>query len=182
MRDWETDLKKSNQKFVDVVYPQVEESFFNGEGLIPVETETTDVFYDIMDQKAGIDFWYVEREGNGMWGLGNRVQWTDKAWNTFTVRKERSTGSETEYGKRKRQIEEGLLYPKYMCHSYIDSSDNFLSSALVKTKDIIEYIDNGEEGYEYTVRKTTHRKGFESFFVVNWLDLKNNDVDVEIEE
>lgn len=94
-----------------------------------------------LDIKSGIDF-IVEKE-EGLQGIASRVQW-GKAWDTFTIRAVRCTGSETELSKRLRQIDGGYFYPAYTMQAYFDNreSNNLLSIGVVKTKDLYTLLKN----------------------------------------
>jgi len=179
MRNWNSDLKKSNRLFVDIVYPEIEDIFFKHGGLIPVESETSNEVSEILDRRAGIDFWYVSLESNDMYGIANRVQWDGNKWNTFTVRKERSTGSKTEFEKRKNQVNRNVLYPKYTLQSYVEEG-KLLSSAIVNTSDLIEYVCKGSKDEEYSVKSVRSRTGWETFYVVDWSKVDEFGCEIEV--
>lgn len=163
-KEWEKDLDRSTKIFKDSVYPKINELLGGGE-LIPVEAVTDSDMADQLDQLAGVDFWYVDTEV-GMYGLASRVQDGGTDWSTFTVRRKRFNGATTEFEKRKNQIEQGYLYPKYTCQAYTDGYE-FLNVAVVDTKSLINYIDGGVEGDDYIIRATHNA----DFFVVDWSDL-----------
>lgn len=72
----------------------------------------------LMDTKSGID--YIREDTNGLQGIAARVQW-GRAWNTFTIRTARHTGSETELEKRLYQIDNGYFYPAFTMQAYFDN-------------------------------------------------------------
>jgi len=158
---WEKDLSESTEIFKETVYPKIKTSLGSGE-LVPVESVTDSNMAETLDTLGGVDFWYVDSD-KGMYGLASRVQPNGTDWSTFTVRRNRYSGTKTEFEKRKEQINEGYLYPQYTCQSYTDGTD-FINAAYIKTKDLIEFIENGQRGDEDTINNTHNA----DFFVVDW--------------
>lgn len=98
----------------------------------------------MFDQYSGIDAMHVYKKQ--MRGVAVRVQWSNKAWNTFTIRYKRSSGKETEYEKRKKAIygSQGWFYPFITIQAYFDKRNGdkkMLSFGVVKTKDLYDYIE-----------------------------------------
>lgn len=169
---WEDDLETSTQIFQESVYPEIQHFFGDGE-LIPVEAVTDNEMADTLDKHAGIDFWFVEA-GKGMFGIASRVQDGGTDWGTFTVRRRRFSGADTEFEKRQRQLDNDYLTPRFTCQAYTDGYD-FINAAVVRTRDLIDFIAGGARGNEYIVRETHNA----DFFVVDWADL-NRQYDVQI--
>jgi hypothetical protein len=129
-----------------------------------------------LDMLSGIDAWHI-MDGRGIRGIASRVQHCPPHWspyNTFTIRRSRSTGVKTEYEKRKEQISSGgeLIYPHLTIHAYIDKAGWKLRSVGVAlTRDIIKkiasWIDSGKpDGYGVYVKTTG--EGDATFYVVEW--------------
>ena len=112
---------------------------------IILQTENMDnQLAKLLDTLSGIDAIMFNK--NGISGVGLRVQQIkDKfgryvAYHTFTIRYSRSTGAETEYAKRKRQIynAEPSFYPHYTLQAYLDGENKLISAAFCKTKSIFD--------------------------------------------
>lgn len=140
-------------------------SLLGGGELVPVESVTANQFAAQLDQIAGIDAWIVQKDSY-MFGLGSRVQWVKRPFNTFTVRMRRPNGVPTEYEKRKAQIAtSGALYPKWMCHAYLAEANScFLTAAVALTEDVIDAVDRK------VGRKRTAYDGVE-FWEVKWREM-----------
>ena len=90
------DLNDSAFEFHRVVWPAIRDLCGGGE-LIPVESVTETGFARQLDVAAGIDAWQLHTS-EGLRGLASRVQWVSgSAWNTFTIRRQRDSGTATEY-------------------------------------------------------------------------------------
>lgn len=162
------DMSRSAKAFHKIVYPKIRSWLGEGE-LVSVEAVTESDIADKLDQYAGIDNWYIVTE-KGVRGLGSRVQWTtpNRKYDSFTVRKERQSGTRTEYEKRKEAIEKGFIYPYWTCQAFIHKErEDLMSVALCKTLDLINYIKNGELGRDYFINKV-QKHGKAKFFVVYW--------------
>lgn len=118
----------------------------------------------LMDIKSGID--YIREDANGLQGIAARVQW-GRAWNTFTIRTERHTGTETELEKRLFQIDNGYFYPAFTMQAYFDNrSDNkLLSLAIIKTVDLYNLFKNEQHLFE-------KRRSDNDFVFIHWDNLK----------
>lgn len=125
----------------------------------------------LFDTKSGID--YIRENSDGLQGIASRVQW-GKAWNSFTIRYARHTGTETEFEKRKRQITNGYLYPAFTLQAYFDNRDNndLLSIGIIKTIDLYKFVSEYPELVKY-------RDSDNKFAVVFWRDLKNNEYEIK---
>jgi hypothetical protein len=118
---------------------------------------------------AGIDAWHISTV-KGIRGLASRIQVGDKDWRTFTIRDKRSSGTKTEYEKRKYAIENNYLYPYLTMQAYITKDNKIISFAVARTVDIIEMIDKGMAYIDHTKKE---QKGQASFHVIKWEDVKN---------
>lgn len=119
----------------------------------------------LMDTKSGID--YIREDTNGLQGIAARVQW-GRAWNTFTIRTVRHTGSETELEKRLYQIDNGYFYPAFTMQAYFDNrlDNNLLSLAIVKTVDLYNLFKNERHLFE-------KRRSDNDFVFIHWDNLKD---------
>lgn len=138
------DMKWSSRLFIDQVWPLLHEHIGKGD-LLQMEGRPDIELAQLLDMRAGIDGWQLTKEG-GLRGIAARVQKGEKAWNTFTIRKSRKSGSETEYAKRRRAIidESGETYPHLTIHAYALTNEGpILSVGIAKTCDIIAFIDCG---------------------------------------
>lgn len=141
--DWVTDLNRSNVAFLREVWPQIQKQCGGGE-IKPVE-----IFDDVMsrelDMMCGIDIWQTIT-GEGCRGIGSRVQFGDKNWRTFTIRKERDSGAVTEYEKRKEAIDSGgrFIYPYLTSHAYVSDAGDLLGCGVAITKNIFQAIEAGK--------------------------------------
>ena len=97
---------------------------------------------NLFDQHAGIDAVSIDRRG--MRGIALRVQY-DTAWDTFTIRTKRASGTKTELAKRIEAIQKGYIYPYLTCQCYCDRNHKLLSGAVCRTEDLYKYIVEHEE-------------------------------------
>ena len=123
--DVAADLSDSAHDFLRVVWPVIRPWCGGGE-LKPVEAVAPEEFERQLDVLAGIDAWQIV-EDTGIRGIASRVQWP-KDWNgepgwweTFTVRKQRATGTKTEWEKRKDALSgaRGFIKPALLVQAYI---------------------------------------------------------------
>lgn len=159
--NFQTALLKSSDRFNRLVVPILKE-WFQLE-FMSIENDKSNELFKMFDIHCGIDIWSYCKFGAR--GIASRIQVNNKSWDTFTVRKHRQTGSQTEYEKRKRAIESDWLYPYYTLQAYIDKNDNLLSLAITKTKDLISYIDNGQAQTRHT---RDNQIGQASFYIIQW--------------
>jgi len=174
--NWVTQLKKSSVAFNDHFKTAVIE-VFKGDFEV-VEGVTKYAMAKTLDQLAGIDLWYFNTT-LGVRGVANRIQFGNKNWKTFTVRKDRESGAKTEYEKRKKAIENEWLYPIMTIQGYFnETTKKVLGWAGAKTKDIIWMIDNGHCYEQHTGKDQI---GQATFFVVDWDDMKQQNKNIYIE-
>lgn len=133
---------------------------------------------DYFDTCSGIDLWQVNPESKIIKGVASRIQRSDKCYETFTVRFERETGTETEYSKRLHAIRNGGLYPELTYQAYISAGgERFSALAVAKTVDIFRFI----EKESVAVKKTGNDQiGQANFFVINWDDMKTKGYEIVI--
>lgn len=119
----------------------------------------------LFDKKSGID--YIRENEEGLQGIAARVQWKVN-YKTFTIRKTRHTGTETEYEKRKNAIKSGYIYPAFTMQAYFDNriDNNLLSIAMMRTLNLYEFIDKYPG-------KVYQNKSDNEFIYIFWNDLKN---------
>ena len=167
MSKWRSDLEKSNQWFVNIVWPEVSEWFADEDAeLIPIEGVDREL-YNLFDTTAGVDFWIVER-GEGMVSLASRVQKLD--YTSFTIRYSRGSGAKTEYEKRISQLQSHYELPTYTLQAYIDPTLEVLrNAAMAPTEELYEYIRTaGEPGVDWPLIPSNEN---ERFFPVFWDEL-----------
>jgi len=170
------DLNKSTTLFDRVLKPRLKEVM--GGHFKVVEGITINEHAKKLDRFAGIDLWHIDEEKGIIRGVASRIQFSDTNWGTFTVRKERDSGTKTEYEKRKYAIEEGALYPSHTLQAYISDDEEIVSFAIAKTEDIIEMIDIEHCDVKHT---GNDQKGQASFYVVKWQDMRDNNYPIYIE-
>jgi hypothetical protein len=164
MQDWIADKDKSVmafEKIKNTVLPKL----ISGE-IISIEKEESGSVLAMMDIHSGIDL--VRKNEIGLQGIAWRAQW-EKAYNTFTIRAERTTGTKTELEKRLEAIEKEYFYPAYTIQAYFDNDRDFnwLSVGIIRTRDLYEtFIERPDLFSERTVKSDGNK-----FYVVNWNNL-----------
>lgn len=179
MHEWQRDLGDSAFEFQRVVWPRIQ-GWCGGGELMPVEAVAAEGFTKQLDVLAGIDAWQIHTE-NGIRGIASRVQWDDARpdfpYCTFTIRKLRFNGSDTEYKKRVRALNDagGWLYPYLTSHAYVRMprrSGALAAVAIAKTRDIVEMIGIGN--------CETNQTSNASFWVVSWDAMRRCGFDVKV--
>ena len=175
MDNFKTSLKKSSVAF-EKYFKEAVLKVFKGDFEV-VEGVTKYKMAQTLDQLAGIDLWYFNTNV-GVRGVANRIQFQNKCWRTFTVRKSRASGAKTEYEKRKHAIEKDWLYPILTLQGYI-LADKPLCFAIAITEDIIWMIDN-----DYCKIKSTGKDqiGQAEFYIVKWADMQKLEKNIYIWE
>lgn len=138
--NWVEDLDCSIKAIEKIKYTYLPK-IISGE-IISIENTDNEVLI-LLDKYSGID--YIRKNDCGLQGVASRVQF-GYAWNTFTIRYERSTGSKTEYEKRIEQIKNGYFYPAFTLQAYFDDRTelNLLSIAIIKTIDLYDILEKDE--------------------------------------
>lgn len=162
---WTTDLTDSI-KAIDKIKYSVLPKLISGD-IISIENTDNEVLI-MLDKHSGID--YIRKNDNGLQGIASRVQFgkvgeKPKAWNTFTIRYERCSGTKTEYEKRINQIENGYFYPAFTLQAYFDNrvDMNLLSIAIIKTTDLYAIIQTSD--------KVCERVSDNVFKYISWCDI-----------
>ena len=128
----------------------------------------------MLDVYSGIDAVLLSK--SDMSGVALRIQkHSNKNHKTFTIRYSRSTGVETEYSKRKRQIYNGYpsFYPHYTCQVYYDDENKLLGGAFCKTKDLFDVAIKNEPLTRYgDVYIQVNTKDNNEFVVVPFSKIK----------
>ena len=139
-------ISNSADDFFNIVFPNIQ-SMLGGGVIVPVETVTDKYFTEELDTLAGIDAWQIENNRQGLRGIASRVQWGERAWNTFTIRKKTIGGGRTEYEKRLFAIQherEGYIYPSITIQAYLDIlHGKLLSAGIIHTTDLFELLEAG---------------------------------------
>lgn len=158
---WVKDLSDSMvaiDKIKDTILPKI----ISGK-IHSIENSKNEILI-MLDQFSGID--YIRQDCHGLQGVAARVQW-GHAWNTFTIRSKRKTGTETELSKRLFQINNGYFYPAFTLQAYFDNrtENNLLSIAAIKTKDLYYLFENKPEIFQAN-------KSDNDFVFVKWTKIK----------
>ena len=177
--DVKKDLLDSIHDTEKILFPALKvEKCFEGE-LIQIQRASLSNSEGLIarfDQLAGIDIWNI-KTNKGMVGIANRIQWVMKPYNTFTIRRTRDTGTETEYSKILRALSEEDLVPKYIIHAYISERriGRLLSFAIAKTKDIFQMIID---------RNCKIQQNFigdeNTFYIISWTNMQYHGYDIKI--
>jgi hypothetical protein len=162
--NWVKDLSDSMvaiDKIKDSILPKV----ISGK-IHSIENSNNEILI-MMDRFSGID--YIRENEHGLQGVAARVQWGERAFNTFTIRSERKTGSKTELAKRLFQIKNGYFYPAFTLQAYFDNREDnkLLSIAAIKTKDLYDLFQNQPELFE-------ENKSDNKFVFVRWNKIINH--------
>lgn len=165
-------ISDSARDFLEKVWPVVRPWFQGGE-LIPVEAVSPGRFASELDVLAGIDAWHVD-SARGVRGIASRVQWGDKIWDSFTIRRALPSGRPTEFEKRLDALDNpdaGWLFPHVTVQAYVSErgpAGRLVSAGAVKTRDLFEHVvRNGP-----SVSRKNNSDGVE-FMAVYWNDLIN---------
>lgn len=167
-------LHKSTDRFSRLIEPDLREVM--GGEFMAVEGDNHPLA-KALDMYSGIDIIHISDKG--IKGIGSRIQTSDKCWETFTFRKARESGADTEYKKRKHSIENGFIYPELTLQAYVNNNDELLGYAVVKTQDLLKLIDDGHHHIQHT---GFNQKGQASFYVVKWDNFRQNDLPIFIRE
>lgn len=159
---WDKDLSDSVKAFYrikDTILPKI----ISGK-IVSIEESKDDIIL-MLDRYAGVD--YIRQNKIGIQGIASRCQW-GKAWNTFTIRSKRHSGTDTELNKRLTQIKEGYFYPSFTMQAYFDNrkDNNLLSIGIIKTVDLYSEFTNNKHKFK-------KRSSDNDFYFVNWSDISN---------
>lgn len=159
---WDIDAEDSVKAFYsikDTILPKLLTGTIH-----TVEHQDNEVLI-LLDQNAGID--YISETDKGLRGIAWRAQW-GQDWRTFTIRKIRNTGANTEFAKRVQQIDSSYLYPVFTMQGYFDNrtDNNLLSVAIIETNRLYQFINECPD-------RAHLRKSDNEFFYIYWDDLIN---------
>lgn len=156
------DLEQGSKDFLSLVWPVLSGLVGAGE-VVPVESVSDQGMKRDLDVLAGIDAWQVV-DRLGMRGIASRVQPVPRytpAYNTFSIRRTRSSGAETEYTKRLRALSDGRgwLCPHLTIQAYVTHCHEILlSAAAVRTQDLFAHVKACVEGVPDDVLLSKERK------------------------
>lgn len=161
MQDWIKDKSNSVQAF-DKIKDTILPKLITGK-LVSIEMTESEVLA-WMDIYSGIDL--IRKDETGLQGVAWRAQWC-KAWDSFTIRMTRQTGTKTELEKRLWAIQNGYFYPAFTIQAYFDNTVdmNCLSVGIIRTKDLFQAYQNTPDIFQV-------RRSDNEFIYVNWSDLK----------
>lgn len=134
-------MSRSSEDFLRFVWPAFGGRFGR---IIPVESVAAAAFAKELDTRAGIDNWVIRRDPCGlMLGLASRVQWTDRSYDTFTVRVVSRSGRPTEYHKRRQELQTpGAITPHYFTQGYVSRDrTRLVAAAITCMRDVIAAVD-----------------------------------------
>lgn len=163
------DLGDSAHDFLRVVWPAIRQAVGGGD-LRPVESVTSKGFQADLDQLAGIDAWQIV-SGTGIRGISSRIQWVDRPYKTFTIRKTRASGAPTEWEKRIDAIvnrERGFIAPYLLVHAYIAKprrTGRLLYAAVCRVDDLLEFAAENHRGSVWDERRAPDGNTFAAFKV-----------------
>ena len=174
MSSYAKDLGDSAHDFTYIVWPKLKALGWLTGIMLPVEAVTDDTMKEYLDRLAGIDLWVIN-DDKGITGLASRIQWGARAWNSFTVRRTRATGTATEWEKRRTAMasQGQYIYPYWSCQAYVTvrpsrvngrlmSCGQLLSVGLARTEDIFDHLERTP-----VTHRETHSDG-NTFFVAWW--------------
>ena len=125
--------------------------------LVPVKGKD-DTVSRILDTACGIDYLLCSPTAPNVYGVASRVQY-GKNYRTFTVRKER---------ERAKSIAHGGINPYYTMQAYVEDGE-ISGLAIVKTHDLMEYI---ERGFADQTKTREDKAGQAKFYVCGWDDMR----------
>lgn len=171
--NWTVDLSDSVEA-LDSIKDTVLPKLISGK-IHTVECTDNEILM-LLDQKSGVD--YIRENETGLQGIAARVQWVGnlQPYNTFTIRKERKSGSQTEFEKRIQQIEQGYFYPAFTLQAYFDDRfwNELKSIAIIDTKRLYEYIKRNIDN----PNRVNISKSDNTFLFVHWSDLTDYGVKI----
>jgi hypothetical protein len=187
------DLSDSAHDFLRVVWPQAKA--WCGDGVLrPVEAVgDDDDFNKQFDMLAGIDAWQIV-DGEGIRGISSRIQWPkemkhegeiswpgqsdglDCWWESFTIRKKRSSGAPTEWGKRIHALEnrsKGFINPHLIIHAYVKRprrEGELLYACMCRSDDLFRLATDEMKGKVWFLQTNPSDGNEFAVFPVEWLE------------
>jgi len=172
--DVREDLERASGHFQGLVWPMIRD-WCGGGALATVETARGEapLVCQYLDMFAGCD--YLQKADDGLiYGIAARVQFVERSYDTFTVRRTRYSGAETEFAKRCAALDRAHLKPicpPWTVHAYVTRGQpaRLLSVAAVRTLALFQHIRTGHEGTDWWLQRTANgRHGAAEFICVAW--------------
>ncbi len=177
------DLDASATAFERLAWPAIA-PLIGGGRFVSLENRS-DATAKLLDQQAGFDALQIIDDGS-MCGLACRMQPTAHAWDTFTIRHSRKSGTITEYAKRLVAIHEkfsGYLVPRWTVQGYYNKAKGgLISVAAVNTHELMIYIYRDLQKPEASRRTEIKPNGSDgnTFLVASWANLADDGVPVKV--
>lgn len=156
---------KSDKKKTEIFYQENKEiinNFFEkNTKLFNIEFENSEIS-KLFDQYCGMD--YVVKNGKSVFGIAARVNFKRKHHNHITIRYKRTTGAETEFSKRVKQIKNkaGNIYASITMQ--IDAKENELLRAIIfESNQLYLHIDRNLKHFEANYMETCSYDGNKFF-------------------
>ena len=167
MSDFKTDLRDSITDFKRLVQPKLIDLGFIEGRIRHVESNNPDAMCSELDRIAGIDAWVVNSK-KGIFGLSSRIQW-GIPYDTFTIRKRRTSGARTEYAKHTEAMSSGGVRGQIMVQAYVtrrnDPTSELRAVAVASDEDIWALIG---QGLCFDEKNTDDDN---EFIVISWKEL-----------
>ena len=140
--------------------------------IISIE-KSEDIVLTKFDQSSGIDL--ISQNNKGIQTIASRAQW-GKDYQSFTIRYERTSGSQTEYEKRLIAIKEGYDYPQLTMQAFFDDrkTNNLRSIGLIKTTDLYSFTEINIDNPYLVHRKTSDNP----FLTIYWKNLSGYKLEI----
>ncbi len=148
---------KKSKKILELNWNEIYKTWFSNfdKKIISVDGLFNNDVATKIDKCASIDFFL--KDNYGLMGVSFRShQYKCDNLLTLTLRKDRTSGYLTEYEKIKKSINRNGVVSKYYIELYFLENTNYKYHKIFlwKTKDMIDYIDNGKEGIDWNVRSS----------------------------
>lgn len=170
--NFKSDAKGSRALFEKFTRPALEYSGFKNIHSVENGNEQLE---NLLDRNGGIDV-AGTKDGDLIF-LASRVIKIEPEkgsdYDCFSLRNLRLSGNETEISKLERKIRLGLPRPQYHVQTFIDEILNLATIAIVRTRELVQFIITHK-----TKTKTT-RDGTE-FRLATWKDLISSGVHVDL--
>jgi hypothetical protein len=175
MSNFNNDISMANIAISNKLIPIIKtfKNFKNSE-FICLENKKNDIG-DMFDMHCGFD-WFI-KNNYGLRGLAVRCQQvTDKKYRSFTIRKTRKSGANTEITKRINAIQKGYLYPYYTIQAYLkgDWSSDIDYFGMIKTEDLYNNL--------FDIKTYQLSNEEVKFLVAPWDEFKKRGIEVAIYE
>jgi len=145
--DFKKDLKKANKLFLN------NKDYFIKKlkciDIYSIEDMDNNIL-NMLDISAGVDL--LLKDNYGLKTIANRIQQSEKSWDSFTIRYSRFTGSKTEFEKRMYAIENNYMYPTLTIQSYINKEGKILNYSVIETKKLYKYVKDNFDNLQ--IRET----------------------------